>query len=160
ESAATRSTALFAEVDDRGGRLQASDWVGGLAEIRGEYERAAALHREGLRWAEELGLWPHVGGKLSWLAWLAVQTRDYAQARELAERAYQLAVEQGSPSAIVFAELGLGFAARRDGKLDLATTHLTRLAEKGRSEAQPALYLPMVLVELGYALEQSGDPAA
>ncbi|MEU7841244.1 BTAD domain-containing putative transcriptional regulator [Micromonospora sp. NPDC049114] len=160
ESAATRSTALFAEVDDRWGRLQASDWVGGLAEIRGEYERAAALHREGLRWAEELGLWPHVGGKLSWLAWLAVQTRDYAQARELAERAYQLAVEQGSPSAIVFAELGLGFAARRDGKLDLATTHLTRLAEKGRSEAQPALYLPMVLVELGYALEQSGDPAA
>ncbi|WP_405432020.1 BTAD domain-containing putative transcriptional regulator [Micromonospora sp. NBC_00617] len=160
ESAATRSTALFAEVGDRWGRLQASDWVGGLAEIRGEYERAAALHREGLRWAEELGLWPHVGGKLSWLAWLAVQTRDYAQARELAERAYQLAVEQGSPSAIVFAELGLGFAARRDGKLDLATTHLTRLAEQGRSETQPALYLPMVLVELGYAVEQSGDPAA
>ncbi|GLZ61406.1 SARP family transcriptional regulator [Micromonospora sp. NBRC 107095] len=160
ESAATRSTALFAEVGDRWGRLQASDWVGGLAEIRGEYERAAALHREGLRWAEELGLWPHVGGKLSWLAWLAVQTRDYAQARELAERAYQLAVEQGSPSAIVFAELGLGFAARRDGKLDLAVTHLTRLAEQGRSEAQPALYLPMVLIELGYAVEQSGDPAA
>ncbi|MFF0318024.1 BTAD domain-containing putative transcriptional regulator [Micromonospora sp. NPDC005252] len=160
ESAATRSTALFAEVDDRWGRLQASDWVGGLAEIRGEYERAAALHREGLRWAEELGLWPHVAGKLSWLAWIAVQTRDYAQARELAERAYQLAVEQGSPSAIVFAELGLGFAARRDGKLDLATTHLTRLAEQGRNEAQPALYLPMVLVELGYAVEQSGDPAA
>ncbi|MFC4018101.1 BTAD domain-containing putative transcriptional regulator [Micromonospora sp. GCM10011542] len=160
ESAATRSAALFAELGDRWGRLQASDWVGGLVEMRGEYERAADLHREGLRWAEELGLWPHVCGKLSWLAWLAVQTRDYAQGRELAERAYHLAVEQGSPSAVVFAELGLGFAARRDGKLDVATLHLTRLAEQGRSETHPALYLPMVLVELGYAAEQGGDPAA
>jgi hypothetical protein len=160
ESAATRSAALFAELGDRWGRLQATDWVGALAELRGEYERAAALHREGLRWAEELGLWPHVGGKLSWLAWLAVQTRDYTQGRELAERAYRLAVEQDSPSATVFAELSLGFAARRDGKLDVATAHLTRLAERGRGEAQPALYLPMVLVELGYAAEQGGDPAA
>ena len=75
ERTATRSAALFAELGDRWGRLQATDWVGGLAEMRGEHERAAALHREGLRWAEELSLWPEVGGKLSWLAWLAVQTR-------------------------------------------------------------------------------------
>ncbi|MEV0723732.1 BTAD domain-containing putative transcriptional regulator [Micromonospora purpureochromogenes] len=160
EHAGTRSAALFAQVGDRWGRLQATDWVGGLAEMRGEHERAAALHREGLRWAEELSLWPEVGSKLSWLAWLAVQTRDYAQGRELAERAYQLAVEQDAPNAIIFAELGLGLAARRDGKLDVAVTHLTRIAEQGRRETQPALYLPMVLVELGYAAGQNGDPAA
>ncbi|WP_244236097.1 BTAD domain-containing putative transcriptional regulator [Micromonospora inaquosa] len=158
ERAATRSAALFAQVGDRWGRLQAAEWTGGLAELRGEHERAADLHREGLRWAEELGLWQQVGTELSWLAWLAVQTRDYPQARELAERAYRLAQEQDSPSALVFAEMSLGLAARRDGKLDLAVPHLTRLAQRGRAEAQPALYLPPVLVELGHAVEQGGDP--
>ncbi|MEU4397695.1 BTAD domain-containing putative transcriptional regulator [Micromonospora orduensis] len=160
ERAATRSAALFAQVGDRWGRLQAAEWTGALAEMRGEHERAADLHTEGLRWAEELGLWPQVGTELSWLAWLAVQTRDYPQARELAERAYRLAQEQNSPSALVFAEMSLGLAARRDGKLDMAVTHLTRLAERGRAEAQPALYLPPVLVELGHAVEQGGDPDA
>ncbi|MHA4947254.1 BTAD domain-containing putative transcriptional regulator [Micromonospora sp. SD19] len=158
ERAATRSAALFADLGDRWGQLQATEWVGALAEMRGEHDRAAALHRDGLRWAEQLGLWPQVGTELSWLAWLAVQTRDYPQARELAERAYRLAQEHDSPSALVFAEMSLGLAARRDGKLDLAVTHLTRLAERGRAEAQPALYLPPVLVELGYAVEQGGDP--
>ncbi|NYH41518.1 putative ATPase/DNA-binding SARP family transcriptional activator [Micromonospora jinlongensis] len=160
EDTATRSAALFADLGDRWGRLRATEWVGGLADMRGDHERAAALHREGLRWAEELSLWPQVCAELSWLAWLAVQTRDYAQGRELAERAYALAVEQGSPGALVFAEMSLGLAARRDGKLDLAVTHLSHLADLGRSESQPALYLPMVLVELGYAVEQGGDPDA
>ncbi|MEU7781362.1 BTAD domain-containing putative transcriptional regulator [Micromonospora parva] len=160
ERAATRSAALFADLGDRWGQLQATEWVGALAEMRGEHDRAAALHRDGLRWAEQLGLWPQVGTELSWLAWLAVQTRDYPQARELAERAYRLAQEHDSPSALVFAELSLGLAARRDGKLDLALTHLTNLVERGRAEAQPALYLPPVLVELGHAVEQGGDPDA
>ncbi|WP_249037656.1 BTAD domain-containing putative transcriptional regulator [Micromonospora noduli] len=160
ERTATRSAALFADLGDRWGRLRATEWVGGLADMRGEHERAAALHREGLRWAEELALWPQVCAELSWLAWLAVQTRDYAQGRELAERAYDLAVEQGSPGALIFAEMSLGLAARRDGKLDLAVTHLSHLVDLGRGENQPALYLPMVLVELGYAVEQGGDPDA
>lgn len=152
ESAATRGADLFAELGDRWGQLRATDWLGGLVELRGDYERAAALHQEGLRWAEELSLWPEVGSKLSWLAWIAVQTRDYQNGRELAERAYQLAVEQNTPTAIVFAELSLGMAARREGKLDLAVTHLTRLAEQGRGDP-PAPYLSMVLIELGYAAE-------
>ena len=160
EAAATRSDALFAELGDRWGRLRAGDWLGGLAEFRGQAERAAAVHREGLRWATELQLWPQVGAKLSWLAWLAVQGRDHEAARELAERAYRLATEQGAPTAVVFAELSLGFAARRSGRLDEAVTHLTRIADHGRVEPQPPPFLPMVLVELGYARELQGDPAA
>jgi predicted ATPase/DNA-binding SARP family transcriptional activator len=160
EAAATRSDALFAELGDRWGRLRASDWLGGLAEFRGHHERAAALHREGLRWATELSLWPQVGAKYSWLAWLAVQGRDHDSARELAERAYRLAVAQGAPSAVVFAELSLGIAARRSGRLDQAVTHLTRIADQGRIEPSPPPYLPMVLVELGYARELQGDPSA
>ncbi|SHN75491.1 Predicted ATPase [Cryptosporangium aurantiacum] len=160
ERYATRSAEIFAELGDLWGRLRASDWLGGLAEMRGDHDAAAALHREGLRWAESLSLWPEVGGKLSWLAWLAVQNRDYARGRELAERALRLAVEQGTASAIVFAELSLGIAARRSGALDVAVEHLTGLVDRGRAEAQPALYLPMILVELGYAAEQRGDPDA
>ncbi|WP_407566688.1 BTAD domain-containing putative transcriptional regulator [Polymorphospora sp. A560] len=160
ERDATRCARLFAELGDRWGRLQATDWVGGLADLRGEYDRAAAMHHEGLRWARELTLWPEVGSKLSWLAWIAVQTRDYARARELGEEAYRLAVEQAAPAAMVFAELSLGIAARRDGKLDVAVTHLEHLVEMGRRDPQPALFLPMVLLELGYAAEQGGDPAA
>ncbi len=159
ETAASRSAALFAELGDRWGRLQANDWVGGLAEMRGEHARAVALHREGLRWAEELSLWPEVCSKLSWLAWLAVQTGDHALGRELAERAYRLAVEQGMPSAVVFAETSLGMAARRAGRLDVAAAHLGRIAEQGRRE-QPTFYLPMILVELGHVAEQGGDRAA
>jgi predicted ATPase/DNA-binding SARP family transcriptional activator len=155
-----RSDALFADLGDGWGRLQASDWIGGLAEMRGEYDRAVALHTAGLRWAEELALWPDVIGKLSWLAWLAMQTGDYPQARELGERAYRMAQEQDAPDAVVFAELGLGFAARRDGKLDVAVAHLEHLLEIARREARPALYLPMVLSELGYAAQQRGDTAA
>ncbi|MEU7872890.1 BTAD domain-containing putative transcriptional regulator [Dactylosporangium sp. NPDC049140] len=160
EAAATRSDALFAELGDRWGRLRASDWLGGLAEFRGRHERAAALHREGLRWATELSLAPQVGAKLSWLAWLAVQRRDHDTGRELAERAYRLAVEQGAPTAVVFAETSLGIAARRSGRLDQAVTHLTRIADQGRVEPSPPPYLPMILVELAYARELQGDPAA
>jgi hypothetical protein len=145
----TRSAELFAELGDRWGRLQATDWVGGLAEIRGEYDRAAAMHREGLRWAEELSLWPEVGSKLSWLAWIGVQTGDYVQARELGERALRLAEEQGSRAAAVFAELCVAFAARRDGKLDLAVSHLRSLVASAGD--QTPMWLPMVLTELGYA---------
>jgi predicted ATPase/DNA-binding SARP family transcriptional activator len=160
ERTGTRSAELFAELGDRWGRLQANDWLGGLMEIRGDHEGAAALHRQGLRWAEELSLWPEVGGKLSWLAWLALQNRDWERARELAGRAYRMAVEQDAPSAMVFAGMTLGMAARRTGELDLAISRLTAIAEQGRAEAQPALYLPMILVELGHAAERKGEPAA
>ncbi|GAA3958848.1 BTAD domain-containing putative transcriptional regulator [Actinoplanes auranticolor] len=160
ERTGTRSDALFAELGDRWGRLQANDWLGGLLEMRGDHEGAAALHEQGLGWAEELALWPDVGGKLSWLAWLAVQTRDYSRARELGERAYRLAAEQDAPAAMVFAGMSLGMAARRSGDVEPALRHLGAIAEQGRAEAQPALYLPMILVELGYAAEQSGDPDA
>ena len=158
EADSTRSAELFAELGDRWGRLQAGAWIAAAAELRGDHDRAAALHRECLRWAEDLALWPEVGGELSWLAWIAVQTRDYTQARELGERAHRLAVEQNVPSAVVFARLSLGFAARRDGKLDLATTHLRHLADTAPRDPHPALYLPMVLVELGYVAELDGDP--
>jgi hypothetical protein len=89
-----------------------------------------------------------------------VQTGDYRRARELGERAYRMAVELDVPAAIVFAELSLAIGARHEGRLDVAVTHLEHLLELARRDARPALYLPMVLSELGYAAQQRGDRAA
>ena len=71
-----------------------------------------------------------------------------------------MAQEQDAPDAVVLAELSLGFAARRDGTLDVAVTHLEHLLEIARREARPTPYLPMVLSELGHAARQRGDTEA
>ncbi|MGX7828103.1 BTAD domain-containing putative transcriptional regulator [Actinokineospora sp. 24-640] len=155
----TRAAALFQALGDRWGVLQATEWLAGHAEMTGDHERATRLHRDGLRLAEELELWPEVAGRLSWLGWIALQLGDYPRAWELCEQAMRLAVEQDSQANQVFAEMVLGFAARRAGKLDLAVTHLGNLVESARRQGEDstALYLPMVLVELGFAAELRGD---
>ncbi|MGW5053601.1 BTAD domain-containing putative transcriptional regulator [Actinokineospora sp. NPDC004072] len=159
---AARSAELFQALGDRWGVLQATEWVAGLAEMTGDHEQATRLHRDGLRLAEELELWPDVAGRLSWLGWLALQLGDHTQARELCEQAMRLAAEQNSHTNLVFAELGLGFAARRAGKLDLAETHLRNLVATAKRQDDGVYppYLSMVLVDLGYVAVARGDAAA
>jgi predicted ATPase/DNA-binding SARP family transcriptional activator len=153
-----RGAKLFGELGDRWGLLRATEWLGGLAELTGDYEEATRLNREGLRMAEELGLWVEASTRLCWLGWIALQVGDHAEARHLAEEGLRLATEQSFHANIVFAGTVLGFAARRDGKLDLAETHLRKLIESDRAE--PALHVPMVLSELGFVAELRGDAEA
>ncbi|MBB4703144.1 BTAD domain-containing putative transcriptional regulator [Sphaerisporangium siamense] len=158
-----RSADLFEVLGDRWGELQASGWLGALAEMTGDYERARHLHTEGLRMAQELALWPEVSGRLAWLGWIALQLGDYKRAREFCEEAVRLAREQGFRPLQIFAEMGLAFAARKDGCLDTAERHLREvLASAPRQEAaQEPPHLAMVLAELGFVAEQRGDaPAA
>ena len=84
---AERGARLFGTVGDDWGVLQATEWLIGLGELTGEYERAIGLSRDGLRIAEELGMWPDVANRLCWLGWIALELGDYAQAREYCERA-------------------------------------------------------------------------
>ncbi|WP_243740791.1 hypothetical protein [Streptomyces sp. 8K308] len=56
ENSGTRSLELFTTLGDQWGQLQATDMLGWLAEVTGDYVRAARLHREGLRTAESLRL--------------------------------------------------------------------------------------------------------
>jgi tetratricopeptide (TPR) repeat protein len=159
----TQSAALFRRLGDRWGLLQATEWLGAHAGLTGDFEQATRLHRDGLRMAEELGLWPELSGRLSWLGWIAMERGDYPSAREHCERGLRLALEQGSPLGAVFAEMGLAFAARREGKLDTAETHLRNLmdaAERHDTGPGHALYAPSVLVELGYVEELRGNSAA
>jgi tetratricopeptide (TPR) repeat protein len=109
--------------------------------------------------AEDLGLWLEASSRLSWLGWIAMALGDYQQARDLAEQALRLATGQGYRAGEVFAETVLGYAARRDGKLDLAEAHLRTLLARAEGGEQP-LYLPMVLCELGFVAELRGDAQA
>ncbi len=156
---AGRAAELFGGVGDRWGQLQATCWLGALAELTADHERAAALHREGLRWCEELGLWAEVSSRLAWLGWIAMQAGDHAQARTYGERALGLATEKGFRDGQVFARIVLANAARKEGRLDTAQRQLdTVLADTPRCGDDIPVHLPMVLNELGYVAELRGDP--
>ncbi|MEV4822276.1 BTAD domain-containing putative transcriptional regulator [Micromonospora sp. NPDC049274] len=157
------SAALFRRLGDRWGVLQATEWLGAQAGMAGDYEQANRLYEEGLRVAEDLGLRFEMSGQLCWLGWVALQRGDYSRARQLSGRGLGLATEQGSPLGIVFAELCLAAAARREGSLDTAEAHLENLLDAaGRQQDGPGqpLYLTGVLGELGYVAELRGDPRA
>ncbi|MEU4335202.1 BTAD domain-containing putative transcriptional regulator [Micromonospora lupini] len=155
------SAALFRRLGDRWGVLQATEWLGAQAGMTGDYERANRLYEEGLRVAEDLGLRFEMSGQLCWLGWVALQRGEYARARQLSGRGLRLATEQGSPLGVVFAELCLAAAARREGSLDTAEAHLRNLLDAAARQqdgpGQP-LYLTGVLGELGYVAELRGDP--
>ncbi|HEX2313145.1 MAG TPA: tetratricopeptide repeat protein, partial [Thermomonospora sp.] len=135
-----------------------SDVLGDLAEVTGDYDRAAALHQEGLRVAEDLRLWTDVPDKLSQLGRIALLTGDDAQADRLHERARRLAVEQGYTVGEEFAELGLALAARRGGDLDRAEALYRRWLEWCR-RLQGDFGVAFILAELGFVAELRGDAA-
>ncbi|ONI74422.1 AfsR family transcriptional regulator [Kribbella sp. ALI-6-A] len=157
---AGESARLFRALGDRWGQLQALGWLGSHAELVGDFRGAVKLHTEALRMAEELGLWPDVAGEYGWLGWTAVREGDYAQATAYGEKAFQVAIEQGHRPLESLGALVLGFAARRSGDFDVAEKRLQALIDEARGQDDSALYLPMVLDELGLLLEQRGELAA
>ncbi|WP_043616532.1 BTAD domain-containing putative transcriptional regulator [Nonomuraea candida] len=162
ERIAGESARLFTELGDRWGLLRATEWLASLAEMRQDAEGANRLFGEGLRMAEDLGLWAEVATHTAWLGWVALQSGEYVRATELCERALKQASAQGYMKGATMAEMGLAYAARRAGRLDLAERHLNHLLE-GLSrdpDGEPALHLPDTLIELGHLKELRGDPAA
>ncbi|RSN19579.1 AfsR family transcriptional regulator [Streptomyces sp. WAC 05977] len=156
---AAQSAAIFDGLGERWGWLQASFVIGMLASIAGDYDHAARVHRESLRRAEELELWPEVSYKLSWLGRTALLTGDFEKATEFHERARALAVEYSFKPGEVYAETGLALGARRQGRFDEAERRLLSILDWHRrveSEAGSTL----ILAELGFIAEQRGDTAA
>jgi tetratricopeptide (TPR) repeat protein len=157
-ASAARSAELFAALGERWGQLKASFGLGVLAQLTGDHERAEAVHREGLRVAEELRSWPEVSYKLSWLGRVALTSGDYAKARELHERARRTAAEHGFSPGEVYAETGLALGARREGRLDEAQALWERLRSWHRQVGFEA-GATLVLAELGFVAELRGDAA-
>ncbi|MFG1997955.1 BTAD domain-containing putative transcriptional regulator [Spirillospora sp. NPDC048911] len=156
---AAESEAGFRELGDSWGRLKATNTLGELAEIAGDYDLAARLHREGLRMAEELELWTDASFRLSGLGRIALLTGDFAAADEFHRRALRLAAGQSNKVAEHFAEVGLALSARRQGRFDLVEEHLTKWVGWIRGvDGEPGLAL--VLAELGFAAERRGDAEA
>lgn len=150
------SLRLFDELGDRWGRLYPTRLLGVLAEIGGHYEHAARLHRDALRIAEDLALWPSVSMQLANLGRVCLLVGDLAEADEHHQRAYRLAVEQSDGAAAAFAAIGLALGARRQGRLDLAEQRLHDLLDWHHR----ADYLPgaaLILAELGFVAELRGD---
>jgi hypothetical protein len=155
---AQQSLAMFRELGDRWGQLQAIEWLG-AAVAPVDRVRAEQLHRDGLRMAEELGLWPQAADALSWLGRSALRAGDLGQARELLQRGMRLAAEQSYRPGQVFAELGLGQTARKDGRLDCAEAHLRNvLRVSQRTGSEPDVARVAALSELGFIDEQRGEP--
>ncbi|MFG2810053.1 BTAD domain-containing putative transcriptional regulator [Streptomyces massasporeus] len=153
---AEEARAHFAELGDLWGRLKTTDVLGRLAEINGDYDLAAQLHRESLRIAQALETWPEMSTKLSGLGRIALLTQRYDEADDLHRRALRIAVGQGNQPAEQFAALGLALSARRQGSLDAAEEWLRPwLAWNRRRGDGPGLAL--VLAELGFIAEQRGD---
>ncbi|MFC8145741.1 BTAD domain-containing putative transcriptional regulator [Streptomyces paradoxus] len=153
---AEEARAQFAELGDLWGRLKTTDVLGRLAEINGDYDLAAQLHRESLRIAQALETWPEMSTKLSGLGRIALLTQRYDEADDLHTRALRIAVGQGNQPAEQFAALGLALSARRQGRLDAAEEWLRPwLAWNRRRGDGPGLAL--VLAELGFIAEQRGD---
>ncbi|WP_395106501.1 BTAD domain-containing putative transcriptional regulator [Actinomadura sp. SCN-SB] len=153
-----RAARLFGKLGDRWGQLQAAEWLAAYAELTGDYERADALQRDGLRMAEELHLWPDVAMRQAWLGWIALQRGRFAEARTYCEQA------QSAPHspAQVFTQIVRGFVARYEGDPDEAESRLKDLLEtvqEGQEgdDAQPPLFLPLLYVGLGHAAELRGD---
>lgn len=153
---AVASAARFAELGDRWGQLQSAEQLGILAEIAGDYDEAARLHRDGVRIAEELQLWTDVSFRLSRLGRIALLTAEYGSAAELHERARRLAAEQSHRPAEQFAETGLALGARRQGDLDAAEKHLRPWLDWNRRMGVHS-GTALILAQLGFVAEQRGD---
>lgn len=163
ERDARRGAELFGGLGDDWGVLQADGWLIGLADLTGDYAEGVRLARRDLRLAEDLGLWSDAAARFSWLGWLSFQIGDFHAAREHAEQAKRLTAGQGPLSEEVFATITLAFAARREGKLDLAEEHLRWLLDRAaeqKTDGGHPLYLVIVLVELGLLAARRGEPDA
>lgn len=156
---AVDSAALFAEVGDRWGHLRATEQLGILAEIAGDYAEAARLHRDALRVAEELQLWVEASFRLARLGRIALLTGELDQADDFHGRAVRLAEEQSHKPAEQFAATGLAIGARRRGDHTRAEELLRPWVAWNR-RLGVAAGEALVLALLGLVAEERGDAAA
>ncbi|QKW33033.1 winged helix-turn-helix domain-containing protein [Actinomadura sp. NAK00032] len=156
---AAESMAIFDGLGDPWGRLEAADALGRLAETAGDYDAAFRHLRDGLRLAEELRMWPEVSFRLAGLGRVALLTGALGEARDLHERALDLARRHAARSAEEFAEVGLGLVARASGDLDAAEAHLRARLGWLRGIGGTA-GIAFVHVQLGFVAEERGDARA
>ncbi|MFH8974650.1 BTAD domain-containing putative transcriptional regulator [Streptomyces sp. NPDC017890] len=156
EADAGRSVELFGEVGDACGQLWSVYPLTAVAEIHGDYARAARLRQDGLDTAEAFGLSTQAADLLSGLGRTALLVGDFGGARDYHERSRRLATELGFRAGEINAELGLGLGARREGLLDEAGTRLCTVLDWHRQVGLDGANA-LILAELGFVAELRGD---
>ncbi|MER7000781.1 BTAD domain-containing putative transcriptional regulator [Streptomyces sp. NPDC000410] len=159
EGDAGRSVELFGDVGDACGRLWSVYPLAAVAEIHGDYGRAARRWQGGLDTAEAFGLHTQAADLLSGLGRTALLTGDLAGAREHHERSRRLAAELGFRAGEINAEVGLGLGARREGLLDEAEAHMRTVLDWHRQVGLDGANA-LMLAELGFVAELRGDAEA
>ncbi|WP_242422052.1 BTAD domain-containing putative transcriptional regulator [Nocardiopsis sp. TSRI0078] len=148
---------LFAELGDGWGLIQASFSLASWAEVVGDYDRARELHGESARRARELRMWPDEADAVTGLARIDMLSGDFAGARAHHERAMRLAADSGYKVGELFARIGLGLGARREGRLREAREHLGAVLDwNRRSEVDTDVVDTLLLAELGFVAELEG----
>ncbi|MFD7321141.1 BTAD domain-containing putative transcriptional regulator [Streptomyces sp. NPDC059875] len=159
EADAASGSELFARLGDACAGLWSVYPLATVAEIRGEYERAARLRRAALDAARSFGLTTDVPDLLSGLGRTALLMGDLAQARAYHQAGREKAVEVGFRAGEINAVLGLGLGARREGLLEEAEGHLREVLDWHRLVGLDGANA-LILAELGFAAELRGDAEA
>ncbi|QVQ53793.1 winged helix-turn-helix domain-containing protein [Spiractinospora alimapuensis] len=153
---AQESLALFTQVEDQWGQLQAMATLSHATEPDGVIADLPAMNREGVRIADGLGM---LAEKSFWLSVVAsdeADRGDYTTARETLERSQRLAIDIGYVFGERYAELSLGMLARRAGRHADAAAHLETYLADERFECQSADVV-LAYTERGYTAELMGD---
>ncbi|MEU6877179.1 BTAD domain-containing putative transcriptional regulator [Streptomyces sp. NPDC046712] len=159
EADAASGAELFARLGDACAALWSVYPLATVAEIRGEYERAARLRRAALDAAQSFGLTTDVPDLLSGLGRTALLMGDLAQARAYHRAGREKAVEVGFRAGEINAVLGLGLGARREGLLEEAEAHLREVLDWHRLVGLDGANA-LILAELGFVAELRGDADA
>ncbi|MER7721438.1 BTAD domain-containing putative transcriptional regulator [Streptomyces flaveolus] len=159
EGDAGRSAELFGDIGDACGQLWSVYPLAAVAEIHGDYGRAARRWQGGLDTAEAFGLHTQAADLLSGLGRTALLVGDLAGAREHHERSRRLAAELGFRAGEINAEVGLGLGARREGLLDEAEARMRTVLDWHRQVGLDGANA-LMLAELGFVAELRGEPEA
>ena len=165
---ASRSEALFVEVDDAWGAWP-GEWLGALAELEGDLDTAEKVLASGRTRRRTLGLWRQVASRLGLLGGSPTAART-GRGGGPGRTGAAPAVEQADRSLEVLAVMVLGFTARQSGDLAGAEAHLRSRLDGSRGRPRrarvgarrgrgPPPQVVTVLAELGSWPSCRGQPA-
>lgn len=127
-----------------------------LAEMTGDYDRAAELLQRGMALAAEVGFSGHPLAMKARLGNVEVLRGDLAAAQQHHEELIVDAAARGVPWLQAMARLGLAAVARRRGEFAAANQHLDAAWALPRSRSVPFMR-SIIRVARGYLADQQGD---
>lgn len=115
-ASAERALAIYRDIDDRVGELDARLELATLATVELKYEEALSLYRERVKVAETMDSPRLLADCLADLAWMLNRMRRYDEADDVLARAVELTKESGNPSvaAQLLVVAGDAFSRRRE----------------------------------------------